>query len=307
MTQNAMPANAISVDVEDWQQSVLDPSLPLTDRFRASTRRVLELFADANVRGTFFVLGLAAEKAPELVREIHHAGHEIQSHGYAHQLVYTLTPEQFRQDLLRSKGLIEDLIGVNVVGYRAPVFSILERNLWALDVLIDCGFEYDSSLFPVRTGRYGVEGTPLIAHRLTAPGGGELIELPVATYQVAGKTLPVGGGGYFRLFPYWVIRRAVDQQNAKGRPVTIYMHPYEYDPAEFRELAVHVPWRKRLHQGIGRRGFPQKVRRLLADRPFGPMCDIVDWVRRMDAPSASPSRPQPSRPIVVDSVATHQA
>jgi polysaccharide deacetylase family protein (PEP-CTERM system associated) len=284
MVQNSIPPNAISVDVEDWLQSTLDPNLPLTDRFQASTRKVLQAFADANVRGTFFILGLAAEKAPQVVREIHDAGHEIQSHGYGHQLVYTLTPEQFRQDLLRSKGLIEDQVGVKVTGYRAPVFSILEQNLWALDVLVECGFEYDSSLFPVRTGRYGVEGTPLVAHRLKAPAGGELIELPVATYAVAGKTLPVGGGGYFRLFPYWVIRRAIAQQNAKGQPVTIYMHPYEYDPVEFRELGVHVPLRKRLHQGIGRRGFPKKVRRMLADTPFGPMCDIVDWVRRTQAP-----------------------
>ncbi|MCH7527242.1 MAG: DUF3473 domain-containing protein [Planctomycetes bacterium] len=245
-----------------------------------STRKVLQAFADADVHGTFFVLGLAAEKAPEVVREIHQAGHEIQSHGYGHQLVYTLTPEQFRQDLLRSKGLLEDQTGVKIVGYRAPVFSILKKNFWALDVLVECGFEYDSSLFPVRTGRYGVEGTPLVAHRLTTPGGGELIELPVATYAVAGKIVPIGGGGYFRLFPYWIIRRAIAQWNDKGQPVTIYMHPYEYDPVEFRELGVPIPWRQRLHQGIGRRGFPNKVRRMLADTPFGPMRDIVDWVRR---------------------------
>lgn len=284
MMQNSMPANAISVDVEDWLQSVVDPNLPLTERFRTSTRKVLQAFADADVRGTFFVLGLAAEKAPEVVREIHQAGHEIQSHGYGHQLVYTLTPEQFRQDLLRSKGLLEDQTGVKIVGYRAPVFSILKKNLWALDVLVECGFEYDSSLFPVRTGRYGVEGTPLVAHRLTTPGGGKLIELPVATYSVAGRVVPVGGGGYFRLFPYWMIRRAIAQWNDKGQPVTIYMHPYEYDPVEFRELGVPIPWRQRLHQGIGRRGFPNKVRRMLAERPFGPMCDIVDWVRRTSSP-----------------------
>ena len=180
--------NAISVDVEDWLQSTVDPELPLTDRFFTSTRRVLEAFAAHDVRGTFFVLGLAAEKAPDLVREIQQAGHEIQSHGYGHRLVHTLTPDEFREDLTRSKAILEDMTGQRITGYRAPAFTIDLRNLWALDVLVECGYEYDSSVFPLKTGRYGIDGAPWYPHRLKTPAGYELLELPVGSYRRFGKT-----------------------------------------------------------------------------------------------------------------------
>ena len=268
--------NAISVDVEDWLQSTLDPNLPLTERFYHSTRKVLQAFELRGVRGTFFVLGLAAEKAPALVREIQQAGHEVQSHGYGHRLVHTLTPEQFRQDLERSKKLLEDITGQAIVGYRAPAFTITLDNLWALDALVECGYEYDSSVFPLRTGRYGIDGAPWFPHRLKTPGGHELLELPVASYRVGRRTLPVGGGGYFRLFPYAMLRRGVRQINRAGKPAVIYMHPYEYDPIEFRELGHPIPWKRRLHQGLGRRRFPRKVDRLLADFPFTTIRDVID-------------------------------
>lgn len=275
------PPNAISVDVEDWLQSTIDPALPLTDRFPVSTRAVLEAFARHGVYGTFFVLGLAAEKAPELVREIRQAGHEVQSHGYGHEFVYALKPEQFRQDLDRSKKLLEDIVGAPITGYRAPAFSITRANLWALDVLVECGYTYDSSVFPVRTERYGIDGAPWYPHRLRTPSGYELAELPVATYRCCGRRLPVGGGGYFRLFPYAVIRRSVRQLNRAGHSATIYMHPYEYDPVEFAQLEYPVSWRMRLHQGLGRRGFGRKVDHLLAEFPFGTMGELTrsqnDW------------------------------
>jgi len=267
--------NAISVDVEDWVQSVFDTTLPLTDRFCHSTRRVLEAFAARNVRGTFFVLGLAAEKAPELVREIQAAGHEIQSHGYGHQLVHTLTREQFREDLTRSKKLLEDMTGSAIEGYRAPAFTISLRNLWALDVLVECGYTYDSSVFPLQTSRYGIDGAPWYPHRLKTPGGAEILELPVASYRCAGRRLPIGGGGYFRLFPYAMIRRGVRQINEAEHPATIYMHSYEYDPVEFRELGRTIPWRRRLHQGLGRRGIPGKIDRLLSEFSFGTMQQVI--------------------------------
>lgn len=267
--------NAISVDVEDWLQSTIDAKLPLTDRFPRSTRAVLEAFARHGVRGTFFVLGLAAEKAPELVREIQAAGHEIQSHGYGHELLYGLTRAQLHEDLERSKKLLEDMTGQEIFGYRAPAFTITLANLWALDVLVDCGYRYDSSVFPVQTSRYGIDGAPWYPHRLRTPGGREILELPVATYRLGRRRLPVGGGGYFRLFPYAVIRRGVRQNNEAGHPVTIYMHPYEYDPVEFRELGYPVPWRQRLHQGLGRRRFPRKIDRMLAEFPFGTMRDVI--------------------------------
>lgn len=263
--------NAISVDVEDWLQSTIDPRLPLTDRFYASTHKVLDAFAARGVRGTFFVLGLAAEKAPEMVREIQRAGHEVQSHGYGHELVHTLTPELFRADLDRSKKLLEDITGEAITGYRAPAFTIGLENLWALDVLVEAGFEYDSSVFPLRTRRYGIAGAPHYPHRLRTPSGGELVEVPVACYRVVGRQLPVGGGGYVRLFPYFVVRNGVRQLNREGYAATIYMHPYEYDPIEFGEIDYPIPWKTRLHQGIGRRGFPGKIDRLLGEFTFTTM------------------------------------
>lgn len=269
------PHNAISVDVEDWLQSTIDPTLPLTDRFYHSTRKVLAAFERHAVRGTFFVLGLAAEKAPDLVREIQQAGHEIQSHGYGHRLVYAITPEEFRQDLDRSKKLLEDMTGQAVTGYRAPAFTITLDNLWALDVLVECGYTYDSSVFPVKTSRYGVDGAPWYPHRLRTPSGYELIELPVASYRCCGRTLPIGGGGYFRLFPYAIIRRGIRQMNRARVPATIYMHPYEYDPIEFRELEYSVPWKQQLHQGLGRRRFPLKIDRMLAGFPFGSIREML--------------------------------
>ena len=267
--------NAISVDVEDWLQSTIDPHLPLTRRFHDSTRRVLQAFADRGVKGTFFVLGLAAEDAPEIVREIHDAGHEVQSHGYGHELVHTLDPQRFRADLEHAKKLLEDIIGAEITGYRAPAFTIGLENLWALDVLVETGHKYDSSVFPVRTGRYGIDGAPRYPHRLKTPSGYELVECPVAAWRIAGRTIPIGGGGYFRLFPYFVIRRGVRQFARQQQPVTIYMHPYEYDPVEFSKLDYPVPWKTRLHQGLGRRRFPGKVDALLADFPFGTMRDMI--------------------------------
>ena len=171
MTVATRMLNSISIDVEDWLQSVVDPNLPLTDRFCRNTHRILDTLAGFGVRATFFVLGLAAEKAPNLIREIREAGHEVQSHGYGHRLVHTLSAEQFRADVERSKKLLEDITGSPITGYRAPAFTITLDTLWALDVLVECGFRYDSSVFPVPMRRYGIEGAPHYVHRLKTPHG----------------------------------------------------------------------------------------------------------------------------------------
>lgn len=277
------PLNAITIDVEDWLQSAVDPDLPVTVRFRASTRRVLDLLDRLGVRGTFFVLGLAAEKAPDLVRAIHGAGHEVQSHGYGHRLVHTQSPARFRADIERSKKLLEDLIGAEVFGYRAPAFSITRRTLWALDALADAGYRYDSSIFPIALRRYGISGGPRGPHRLRSRRGHELVEAPVATFQAAGRRVPAGGGGYFRLLPYGVLRRGVSQLNAQATPATIYMHPYEFDPDEVLEVGFGVPWSVRARQGIGRRGFAGKVARLLRDYRFGALSDMLAAVGALPA------------------------
>lgn len=267
--------NAITVDVEDWLQSAVDVSLPLTDCFQANTHEVLAAFDARRVRATFFVLGLAAERAPELVREIHRCGHEVQSHGYGHRLIHELSPAQFRADVERSKKFLEDLVGRPVCGYRAPAFTITLRTLWALDILVELGFNYDSSVFPVRMKRYGISQAPWYPHVLKTPRGRQITELPVATYRVGGRRVPTGGGGYFRLFPYFVLRRGLRQLNRAGQPATVYMHPYEYAPREVGALDYPIPWQRRLQQGLGRQGFPAKVDRLLSEFRFGSAGEMV--------------------------------
>lgn len=279
--------NAITIDVEDWL-SALYPQRPVTDRFVVNTRKVLQALATRQTCGTFFVLGRVAEKAPQLVREIQAAGHEVQSHGYGHELLHHLTPARFRADLEHSKKLLEDITGCPVNGYRAPAFSITTQTLWALDVLAETGFTYDSSVFPLRTRRYGIDGAPYYPHVLRTPGGHELHEFPVATYRLAGRRIPAGGGGYFRLFPYFVLRRGIRQLNVAGHPATIYVHPYEYNPGEISELPYAISWKTRLHQSLGRRWFPRRIDRLLTEFRFGSIRDVIaavsDWPRHEHEP-----------------------
>jgi len=270
-----MACHAISVDVEDWYQSTVDADAPLSERFVASTHKVLEAFDRHKVRGTFFVLGLAAEVSPKLVKEIADAGHEVQSHGYGHALNFDLSEPQFREDLTRAKGMIEDLTGKEVFGYRAPCFSIDERNMWALDVLAETGHRYDSSIFPVKKSRYGIDGYPPEPRVIETPRGHALVEAPVACFDWLGKRRAVGGGGYFRLWPYRVIRKAWRQFEAADRPGIVYMHPYEYDPTEMAHFRESVTLKLRLHQGLGRASFPRKVDRLLGEFRFAAIEEVL--------------------------------
>ncbi|HET9956450.1 MAG TPA: DUF3473 domain-containing protein [Polyangiaceae bacterium] len=259
--------NAITVDVEDWAQSTLNPEYPLSSRFVESTREMLELFERHRVKATFFVLGLAAQKAPGLVREIHRRGHEIQSHGFGHRSLFSLTRSELKADLERSKKLLEDTVGEAVTGYRAPSFSVTTETLWALDVIFECGFTFDSSIFPVKTARYGIDGAPRVPHWLETPAGNRLLELPVASARLLGRTLPGGGGGYLRLLPYALTQCGVRQLNRSGHPATLYLHPYELDVREMLEVRG-VPWMLRAQQGLGRSGVAGKLNRLLAEFEF---------------------------------------
>ena len=267
--------HAISVDVEDWYQSTIDPTAPLTERFRQSTQKVLDAFAAHHVKGTFFVLGLAAEKAPEVVRDIAAAGHEVQSHGYGHVEVFKNTEQEFREDLRRAKALIEDILGTEVYGYRAPSFSIDGRTPWAHDVLAETGHRYDSSIFPIKMARYGIDDYPPEPRVLETPRGRRIVEAPIACFDWMGKRRPVGGGGYFRLWPYCVIRKAFRQLDRVGRPGVVYFHPYEYDPTEMAAYRQSVSLKMRLHQGLGRRGFAGKVNRLMSDFRIGPLREVL--------------------------------
>lgn len=267
--------HAISVDVEDWGQLAVSEQKKLSDRFERNVAKVLEAFANYGVKGTFFVLGLAAESAPNVVKAIANAGHEIQSHGYGHLSNFELDESAFREDVTRAKKLLEDIASCEIFAYRAPCFTIDERNMWALDVLAETGHRYDSSIFPVKTSRYGIDEYPPEPRIITTPRGHRIIEAPVACFDWLGKRWPVGGGGYFRLWPYWVIRKAWKQLEQVGRPGIVYMHPYEYDPAEMNFYKTKVPWIRRLHQGLGRKGFPRKIDRLLEEFEFACMCDVL--------------------------------
>jgi len=233
--------NAMSIDVEDYfHVSVFDGIVPRTEwermesRVVANTTRLLEIFDEFSVRSTFFVLGWVAERHPDLVRAIAGRGHEVASHGYAHRLVYDQTPAAFRADVRRAKQLLEDASGRPVVGYRAPSHSITARSLWALDVLLEEGYQYDSSIFPIRHDRYGI---PLSGRQPYAieRNGGTLVEMPGSTTQLGPLNLPVAGGGYFRILPYWWTRWGIDRVNRlERRPVVFYLHPWEIDPEQPR-------------------------------------------------------------------------
>jgi polysaccharide deacetylase family protein (PEP-CTERM system associated) len=269
-----MVMNALTVDVEDWAQSTLDLSRPISERAAINTRRLLALLDECQVRATFFVQGMVAERFPELVAEIAAAGHELATHGYSHQAVYRLGRERFAAELSRSIALIKDATGQRVLGHRAADFSITSETPWAMEVLREQGLRYDSSVFPTFNPRYGTPGAP--RHPYYVAQG--LVEFPVAIVTLGPLNLPVAGGGYFRLFPYTVTRWGVRRINAAGLPAVLYVHPYELDDRELAELDQAVPWRLRLTQSTNRSRTAQKLRALLRDFDFGPLVDLLPTV-----------------------------
>ena len=227
--------NAMTVDVEDYfhaasfDRVVSRSSWASRDsRVVRNTETLLEVFDRAGIHATFFILGWVAERFPELVRDIAAAGHEIASHGFHHQLIYLLTPEQFREDVRRAKATIEDAAGCTVRGYRAPSFSIVRGSLWALDVLIEEGHSYDASIFPIRHDRYGIPDAPRHAHRIDTPAG-SIAEVPSSTVRLGRLNLPTAGGGYFRLLPYGWTRWGMSKLNGAGEPAVFFIHPWEID------------------------------------------------------------------------------
>jgi polysaccharide deacetylase family protein (PEP-CTERM system associated) len=267
--------NALTIDLEDWAQSTLAPDSPITDRFRHSTRRTLQLLRSCNVKATFFALGKAVELYPEVLREIHSEGHEIGSHGYGHELVYTLSPERFRDDVVRSIEVIQDIIGIRPIGYRAPAFSITKDALWAGPILASLGFAYSSSIFPFAGRRYGIPGSPRGPHRWDTC---ELWELPLPTLKIAGAYRPVCGGGYTRLLPSFVLNRLVRRLNQQGLPAVLYMHPYELDRREVKDLrrqGWRIPRRVGFMQSLFRSRVEGRLRALLQTFPFGTAAAVL--------------------------------
>lgn len=226
--------NALSVDVEDWHHNMVSDYRTWSsyeDRIVHSTVKVLDLLREVGVKATFFTMGYVAKHHPDLIAQIAEEGHEVESHGYYHQFVYDLTPAEFQEDLLRTREAIVAATGRCPAGYRAPFFSITKKSWWALDTLAELGFEYDSSIFPVHNHRYGVPDAPRFVHRINTRNGGTLTEIPTSTIKWW-INLPVGGGFYFRFFPYRFIKRAITQINREGRPAMLYFHPWEMDPEQ---------------------------------------------------------------------------
>lgn len=253
----------ISVDIEDWVQSTWDHSVEISPHAEKNAEMVLDILSEHNTIATMFVLGKFAEQYPSTVRRIADEGHEIGSHGYGHIEVFLQTPAEFRQDVSRAKSFLEDLIGQPVHGYRAPDFSILEDTIWALEVLADLGFRYDSSIFPISGKRYGIPEWPLMPRRVRMPSGRTIVELPPSTISFLGYRLPVAGGGYHRLLPWRAIQAAISRTVRKGNPFISYCHPYEFDFEEFSTMSSNIPWQIKLHQGTGRKGFRRKFESML--------------------------------------------
>jgi polysaccharide deacetylase family protein (PEP-CTERM system associated) len=272
--------NAMTVDVEDYfHVSAFDRvvSRASWDRHESrvvpATQHLLDLFDRAGVRSTFFVLGWVAERFPALVREIAAGGHEIASHGYHHQLLYSLTPAQFREDVRASKSLLEQITGSPVLGYRAPSYSIIESTLWALDVLIEEGYAYDASIFPIHHDRYGIPDAERHPHVLRGSAG-TLVEMPASTMRLGGVNWPIAGGGYFRVLPYawtsWGIGRV---NRTERKPIVFYVHPWELDPGQPR---FDVGAARRFRHYTGLEKTTDRMRRLLREFRFTTAVDVLD-------------------------------
>ena len=229
--------NVLTIDIEDWFHILDIGSMPsiqdwhkLESTVTKNTQVILDLLNKYHTKGTFFVLGWVAEHFPDLVREIAKQGHEIGTHGYSHELIYNLTPNEFRRDVVRSLEVLERITSLPILGYRAPGFSIANSSLWALDILVELGLQYDASIFPMNRNHGGLPGFSGDAVWLTTAEGNKILEIPVTPTTLFNKKVYLFGGGYFRLAPYAAIAAGIEQLNNQGKPALVYLHPREFDP-----------------------------------------------------------------------------
>lgn len=288
-----MVLNSLSIDVEEHFQVSGFERVLARDAWQAqpsrvvqNTRRILQLLDEFSVKATFFVLGWVADREPALVREIADAGHDIASHGYWHRLVYSQSPEQFRDDVAHSIDVIERACGERPTGYRAPSFSITDRSRWAWPILAELGFEYDSSVFPTNLhDRYGIREADTRPHEVAA----NLWELPLSVLRVGRWNVPVAGGGYFRLYPYWITKSAIRRLNKSGAPANVYLHPWEFDPDQPR--VPGVPRSAAFRHYVNLDQTESRLRRLLREFPFGTMrrayADVLPAARRIARQAAA--------------------
>jgi polysaccharide deacetylase family protein (PEP-CTERM system associated) len=271
--------NALSIDLEDYyhvtafaQEAGADDWQSKKSRIEESTDKLLQQFSDADCKATFFVLGWLVESKPALIRQIADLGHEIACHSHKHRLVYEMTPDEFREDTYRAKELLEEASGKAILGYRAPSFSIGEKSLWAFEILLELGFTFDSSIFPVRHPNYGMPAAPRFPFLVCTPRG-TIVEFPMPTVALGRRRSPIGGGAYLRLLPYWYTRWGIGFINSQEeRPVCVYLHPWELDTGQPRmrgSLTAH------LRHYFGLRGTEAKLHKLLSDFEFGTLGSLI--------------------------------
>jgi polysaccharide deacetylase family protein (PEP-CTERM system associated) len=286
------PMNCLTFDIEEhFQVAGFDSPLrrrewdSFESRVERNTEELLRLLAMKHVHATFFILGWVAERHRGLVQRIAAEGHEIASHGYAHEMITTQTRDQFREDVGKAKKILEDLVGEQVVGYRAPSFTITNATRWALEVLVEVGYRYDSSIFPIFHDRYGIPGADPWCHKVTIPSGEQLWEIPPSTANLVGVRIPVAGGGYFRLIPYSILRWFLHQVENTGHPLVMYLHPWEIDPEQPR---MDGPLVSRLRHYTNLNRTSRRLTELLTDFQFAPIREVIGQMN-LRAPAAETS------------------
>lgn len=267
--------HAFTVDLEDWYQGIpidADSRRGAERRLERGLRPLLALLDEHGARATFFVLGPVAQEHPKLVKELAAAGHEVGCHGWSHDLLYTMNRERFRHETRQALEAIENVTGQTVRAYRAAYFSITRESLWALEELAALGLRYDSSIFPVKNWRYGIEGFDPRPQRIDTPAG-PIFELPLSVRRLLGRNVPVSGGAYFRIYPYAVTRANFRAAEQAGRPVVFYLHPWELDPDHPR---VSFHWKPRLTHYFNLRMTEPRLKRLFRDFRFGPLGEVLE-------------------------------
>lgn len=271
--------NALSIDVEDYfQVSAAESIIRYKDwdgyesRVVKNTKKILSILKEFNIKATFFVLGWIAERFPELVKEIYLQGHEVACHGYNHRLVYNQGAKVFREDIRKAKAILEEITGSQIIGYRAPSSSITNKSLWALEILIEEGFQYDSSIFPVRHNRYGIPNGERFIHKIDLGEKGTIIEFPLSTVRVFGSNFAISGGGYLRFYPLVLVKWAIEHINKEGYPAMVYIHPWEIDPEQPR---MELPGLSKFKHYVNLSKHSDKLKSLLSDVKFSSIQEVI--------------------------------
>jgi len=272
LTNSTKIVNAMSVDVEDYfQVSAFERYIQRKDwetiptRVEQNVDKLLSIFSDNNVKATFFILGWIAERHPEMIKRIADDGHEVASHGYSHTRIVNLSKDQFREDIMKTNGILGELANKNITGYRAPSYSISLNNLWAHDILEECGFKYSSSIYPIKHDIYGIPGSPRFSYRVAS---GNLLEIPISTLKIFNRIIPCGGGGYFRFYPYLLSRYMINRLNiSEKQPCIFYFHPWEIDIEQPRQTGLDLKTSFRHYLNIDR--MESRLRSLLRDFSWG--------------------------------------